>query len=258
MPHGPGDGAGCDPARRSGVRRRARAALGGDARPPRDDRAARTRRGRRRLSQPGRCLGAAARALRGVARRRRRVPARRRQRRRRPGRYALARFVPGGAAQLAVPEPAAELESLSVAPAFRDRGVGSRLIGGVHDDLRRPRHRDPRRHRLRRQRRRRAVLRPPRHAPGALAHARPGAAGVVSRRAGQASGACPDLVWRGCAQRRRGWVSSASRGVGRRLASTAASRCSAERRRTPTWPCRTRGYTSPDGCAGFVASARVS
>ena len=50
--------------------------------------------------------------------------------------YALARIVPGGAAQLAVPEPAAELESLSVAPAFRGRGVGSRLIGAVHDDLR--------------------------------------------------------------------------------------------------------------------------
>ena len=49
--------------------------------------------------------------------------------------YALARIVQGSA-QLAVPEPAAELESLSVARALRGRGIGSRLIAAVHDDLR--------------------------------------------------------------------------------------------------------------------------
>ena len=49
--------------------------------------------------------------------------------------YALVRIVPASA-QLAVPEPAAELESLSVARAFRGQGIGSRLIGAVHDDLR--------------------------------------------------------------------------------------------------------------------------
>lgn len=50
--------------------------------------------------------------------------------------YALVRLGSGWS-QIAMPEPMAELESLSVAPEHRGRGLGSRLLAAVHDDLRR-------------------------------------------------------------------------------------------------------------------------
>ena len=49
--------------------------------------------------------------------------------------YAMVRLG-GGWSQLAVPEAMAELESLSIGRAHRGRGLGSRLVGAVHDDLR--------------------------------------------------------------------------------------------------------------------------
>ena len=49
--------------------------------------------------------------------------------------YAMVRLS-GGWSQLATPEAMAELESLSISRAHRGRGLGSRLIAAVHDDLR--------------------------------------------------------------------------------------------------------------------------
>ena len=49
--------------------------------------------------------------------------------------YAMVRLS-GGWSQLATPEAIAELESLSISREHRGRGLGSRLIGAVHDDLR--------------------------------------------------------------------------------------------------------------------------
>ena len=49
--------------------------------------------------------------------------------------YAMVRLS-GGWAQLATPEAMAELESLSIGPEHRGRGLGGRLIAAVHDDLR--------------------------------------------------------------------------------------------------------------------------
>jgi ribosomal protein S18 acetylase RimI-like enzyme len=49
--------------------------------------------------------------------------------------YAMVRLS-GGWSQLATPEAMAELESLSIGRAHRGRGLGSRLIAAVHDDLR--------------------------------------------------------------------------------------------------------------------------
>ncbi len=49
--------------------------------------------------------------------------------------YAMVRLS-GGWSQLATPEAMAELESLSIGREHRGRGLGSRLIGAVHDDLR--------------------------------------------------------------------------------------------------------------------------
>ena len=49
--------------------------------------------------------------------------------------YAMVRLS-GGWSQLATPEAMAELESLSIGREHRGRGLGSRLIGAVHEDLR--------------------------------------------------------------------------------------------------------------------------
>lgn len=49
--------------------------------------------------------------------------------------YAMVR-IGSGWAQLAMPEPVAELESLSVAPEHRGQGLGTRLLAAVHGDLR--------------------------------------------------------------------------------------------------------------------------
>lgn len=49
--------------------------------------------------------------------------------------YAMVRLS-GGWSQLATPEAMAELESLSISRAHRGRGLGSRLVAAVHDDLR--------------------------------------------------------------------------------------------------------------------------
>lgn len=49
--------------------------------------------------------------------------------------YAMVRLS-GAWSQLATPEAMAELESLSIGREHRGRGLGSRLIGAVHDDLR--------------------------------------------------------------------------------------------------------------------------
>ncbi len=49
--------------------------------------------------------------------------------------YAMVRLS-GGWSQVETPEPMAELESLSIGREHRGRGLGSRLIAAVHDDLR--------------------------------------------------------------------------------------------------------------------------
>lgn len=49
--------------------------------------------------------------------------------------YAMVRLS-GSWSQLATPEAMAELESLSIGREHRGRGLGSRLIAAVHDDLR--------------------------------------------------------------------------------------------------------------------------